>query len=135
MDVLWQVGDRWRDLTEDLHQESQTTLLTYNGTVILFDAGKQLRISSGHVMDGDERWRSLDTIGGTPCGIFTTMIDGSAHCTTRLRLMVRGLERDLANTDDGRAALSADWAAPGHDPTRCRWTPYCQWVQPAGTSP
>jgi hypothetical protein len=43
-------------------------------------------------MAGDHAWHDLRHLEATPCGIYTTTIDGRYHITTPIHLLVGGLE-------------------------------------------
>lgn len=122
MDVLWRVGDQWRELNEDLHRVREATLLTMHGSVHLLDLNewRQLRIRHGERMSDDDRWWILGTIEATPCGLHSTIRGGSWHSTGRLRLVVAGHDAGLASTPAGIDAMAAEWSAPGHGEWRCR---------------
>lgn len=123
---IWRTGDAWRRLECDLYVAGTATVLTRNGSVRLLDLRRhrQVRIPAEHHMLGDHQWHDLSGLEATPCGIHTTTSDGRWHITTRIHLLVAGLDADLAATIEGRAALTDDWSAPDHGPDRCV-TPYC----------
>jgi hypothetical protein len=131
--VVWQVGDDWRPLSEELATADVVTVLSINGSCRLLDlaAGRQCRIPIAHRMMGDLTWQPLAGVIATPCGLITaTGGPGGYHTTTRLRLVVAELEPDLAATPSGQAALAAPWTAPHHGPDPCS-TPYCELAKDA----
>ena len=126
-EVIWQDGDKWRDLAGDIRAAGSATVVSLRATTRLLDVanGRQLRVpsSAAHVMDLDLQWVSLGNWAITPCGL---AIDAAEYWAggTPLRLVLAGLVPDWPSTEVGRSVLDAlragrEPVAPGHPEGPC----------------
>lgn len=115
---VWQLGDPWRDLTNEIHNTGLVAVVTDSGTVHLIDVmgGRQCRLSATNPMPNDQRWRSLAHLEVTPCGAFTVTDIGDWHLTTPLLAVING--HDPAGiTEDHLSRGAANMG--GHPPEAC----------------
>ena len=130
-DIIWEDGDTWRDLTDDVRAIGVATVVSLHGATrfIEADRGRQVRVPGqvAHAADFDGRWLPLGDWQLTPCGAVTLHLDHWS-CGTRLRLVLAGFVGDWADTKAGAATLAAIEAgaeptAPGHPAGPCGSTP------------
>ena len=127
-DVVWRLGDSWRDLRSDLAAVGDAvTVVSEHGTArVLAPEGWQLRVplEGGHRILDDSRRHPLGSIvSASPCGVHTTDGVGGWHHTTPLILVVVGVQRRWLELPSGRAAfetvMRTGWSVTGHPPHSC----------------
>ena len=131
--ALWQDGDPWRDLTEDVDAAGAVTVVSQNGTARLVDTAERLQLrlalEGGHSMLGDAQWQPYRMLKLTPCGI---VIHGDSYWArgTPLRLVLVGVLPRWMDSPHGRAAVEALIArrrpsSPNHPAKPCG-AAYCE---------
>jgi hypothetical protein len=136
--VIWRLGQPWRDLTPEVEALPAVTAVSLHGTArIMVPAGWQVRIplEGGHVMWRDLVRHPMSTMSITPCGVSTNDSMGGWHQTSRLILVLAGEHPRWLRTEVGQAVFTTvrarGWSVDGHPETRCE-ARYC--VRAADTS-
>lgn len=128
--VIWELGDTWRDLREDVIASGSVTIVTEHCTTHLVDlaAGTTVRYprSIGSVLPLDGEERTLCEIAvATPCGLVTIASPSSqSQSSTHLVLVLAGRWPQWPQTPPGERVTTAhpthEWEAlAGHPTERC----------------
>ena len=127
--VIWQLGDPWRDLRDEIVAAGTTTIVTAHLTTHILDLGEHLTtrlpslLGSELKEDGSER-TLLEVEIATPCGLVTRCdpIERS-QLSTPLLLVLPGAHPDWMTTYLPQLAGSADHLLAGlsplHPPSPC----------------
>lgn len=127
--VIWQFGDPWRHLRDEIISACTTTIVTAHLTIHLIDLAKcrttRLPSGLGTFLAEDGTPRTLISIKvATPCGI-VTLFDPieSSQWSTPIALVVRGIQLDWSETHLSRLREAAAELDPGpaldHPATHC----------------
>lgn len=128
--LLWQVGDRWRDLAAEVKEAQQATIVTLSGAARLVRWEEQgawhmrVPVEGGNQMGLDGSWGRLDVLDVSPCGVRVSEPDHTWFTSTPVVLVLRGLYPRWVESEPGRRALQLVLArtlpaAPGHPDQRC----------------